>query len=56
MKDNFIDVLICPKCGGKLVYNKIKTELICNADAIAFQIRDGIPIMLCDQARSIQDI
>ncbi|AGF49718.1 hypothetical protein BCUE_0520 [Candidatus Kinetoplastibacterium blastocrithidii TCC012E] len=53
MKDKFIDILVCPKCSGKLQYNKTKTELICNADHIAFQIREGIPIMLCDQAKQI---
>lgn len=56
MKDKFIDILICPKCGGKLVYNKKKNELICNTDSIAFQILNGIPIMLCDKARQIQNI
>ncbi|AGF48288.1 hypothetical protein CONE_0511 [Candidatus Kinetoplastibacterium oncopeltii TCC290E] len=56
MKDKFIDILVCPKCGGKLSYDRKENELICNNDMIAFQILDGIPIMLCDQARSIQNI
>lgn len=51
MDARLLDVLVCPLCKGPLVYNKAAQELICNADRLAFPIRDDIPIMWADQAR-----
>ena len=51
MDARLLDVLVCPLCKGPLVYNKVAQELICNADRLAFLIRDDIPIMWADQAR-----
>lgn len=51
MDARLLDVLVCPLCKGPLVYNKVAQELICNADRLAFPIRDDIPIMWADQAR-----
>lgn len=53
MDARLLDVLVCPLCKGPLVYDKATQELVCNADALAFPIRDGIPIMWTDQARSL---
>ncbi|AZP13443.1 MULTISPECIES: Trm112 family protein [Undibacterium] len=53
MDARLLDVLVCPLCKGPLVYDKAAQELVCNADALAFPIRDGIPIMWSDQARSL---
>jgi uncharacterized protein YbaR (Trm112 family) len=49
-----IDILVCPICKGPLAYDKKAQELICNADKLAYPIRDGIPIMWADQARDLQ--
>ena len=54
MDARLLDVLVCPLCKGPLVYDKIAQELICKADRLAFQIRDGIPIMWEEQARVIE--
>ena len=51
MDKRILDVLVCPLCKGKLVYKKI--ELICPFDRLAYPIREGIPVMLEDEARSI---
>lgn len=51
MDARLLDVLVCPLCKGPLVYNKVAQELVCNADRLAFPIRDDIPIMWADQAR-----
>ncbi|MFA9275770.1 MAG: Trm112 family protein [Candidatus Aquirickettsiella gammari] len=53
MDARLLDVLVCPLCKGPLVYDKAAQELICKADRLAFPIRDGIPIMWEDQARTI---
>ena len=49
-----LDILACPICKSKLYYEKDSDELICKPDKLAFPIRDGIPVMLEEEARSIQ--
>jgi len=46
-----LDILACPICKSPLRYDKLKQELICRADRLAFPIRDDIPVMLEDEAR-----
>ena len=53
MDKKLLEILICPKCKGKLEYDKKSKELICQQDALAYPIRDGIPVMLEDEARKI---
>ena len=48
-----LDILACPLCKSPLHYDKIKEELICRADRLAFPVRDGVPVMLEAQARSL---
>jgi uncharacterized protein YbaR (Trm112 family) len=48
-----LDILVCPACKGPLVYDKKKAELVCRGDRLAFPIRDGIPVMLEDEARKL---
>ena len=50
-----LEILACPVCKGKLLYQKNSQELLCKFDKLAFPIRDDIPIMLEDQARKITD-
>jgi uncharacterized protein YbaR (Trm112 family) len=49
------DILVCPICKGPLQYDKPAQELICKADRLAYPIRDGIPVMLEQQARALPD-
>lgn len=49
------DALVCPVTKGPLIYDEAAQELISNAAKLAFPIRDGIPIMLPSQARSLSD-
>ena len=51
---DLLDILICPKSGGKLIFDKNKMELISKKAKLAFPIVDGIPIMLEDKARKIK--
>ena len=54
MIDNtLLDILVCPLCKGKLHLKK--HELICRFDRLAYPIRDGIPVMLVNEAREITD-
>lgn len=53
MDHRLLDILVCPICKSPLVYDKKEQELICNADKLAYPIRDGIPIMWVDQARDL---
>jgi uncharacterized protein YbaR (Trm112 family) len=48
-----LDILVCPVCKGPLVYDKNKQELICKPDALAYPIRDDIPVMLEEEARQV---
>ncbi len=48
-----IDILACPVCKGQLVYNKSGNELICRIDRLAYSIKDGIPVMLEEEARKM---
>lgn len=53
MDKKLLDILVCPLCKGKLVYRKEADELICKVDRLAFPIRDGIPVMLVEEAREL---
>lgn len=53
MDSKLLDILVCPICKGKLIYKKSADELICKAERLAFPIRDGIPVMLEDEARDV---
>ena len=48
-------LLVCPLCQGKLIYNHELDELLCEADQLAYPIRDAIPIMLVDEARHLKE-
>lgn len=48
-----LDILACPLCKSRLLYNKASQELICRADRLAFPIQDDIPVMLEDEARKM---
>jgi uncharacterized protein YbaR (Trm112 family) len=45
-----IDILVCPICKGPLQKRPTDGFLVCKADKLAFPVRDGIPIMLVEQA------
>lgn len=54
MDNKLLDILACPVCKGKLQYNKEQQELICRADRLAYQIKEGIPVMLEEEARQLE--
>lgn len=48
-----LSILVCPLCKGKLDYDAEAAELICRADALAYPIKDDIPVMLSSEARQL---
>ncbi len=53
MDKKLLEILVCPLCKGKLIYDAEAEELICRADRLAFPIRDDIPVMLEEEARKL---
>jgi uncharacterized protein YbaR (Trm112 family) len=55
MDKKLLDLLVCPVTKGPLIYVKDKAELISKSARLAYPIREGIPIMLEDEARELSD-
>lgn len=53
MDAKLLEILVCPLCKSPLIYRKTEQELACRADRLAFAIKDGIPVMLADEARKL---
>lgn len=53
MDNRLLEILVCPLCKGPLQYDKAAQELICRPDRLAYPIREGIPVMLEQQARTL---
>jgi uncharacterized protein YbaR (Trm112 family) len=45
-----LEILVCPKCRGPLEYREAEPALVCHACRLRYPVRDGIPIMLIDEA------
>jgi uncharacterized protein YbaR (Trm112 family) len=50
-----LDVLVCPLTKGPLQYDRVTNELVSRAAGLAYPIRDGIPIMLPEDARRLDE-
>ena len=50
-----LEILVCPLTKGPLRYDRAAQELISEEAGLAYPIRDGIPIMLVDEARALRD-
>jgi hypothetical protein len=50
-----LEILVCPVTKGPLVFDREKGELVSEKAGLAFPIRGGIPIMLVDEARPVND-
>jgi uncharacterized protein YbaR (Trm112 family) len=51
MDAKLLDILVCPLCKGPLLEHRAAMVLVCRADRLAFPVRDGIPIMLEEEAK-----
>lgn len=50
-----LEILVCPVTKGPLTYDRERQELVSQQARLAYPIRDGIPIMLPDEARSLDE-
>ncbi|MFN7273249.1 MAG: Trm112 family protein [Gammaproteobacteria bacterium] len=53
MDARLLDIVACPLCKGPLVWHAAETVLVCRADRLAFPVRDGVPVMLEEEARTL---
>ena len=53
MDAKLLQMLVCPVTKGPLIYDKKNNELISKSARLAYPIRDGIPVMLEDEARKL---
>lgn len=50
-----LEILVCPVSKAPLLWREDANELICKASGLAYPIRDGIPVLLEEEARSLSD-
>ena len=55
MNKELLKILVCPLCKGELTLDKDAQELICQKDRLAYKINDGIPVLLQDEARKLDE-
>jgi uncharacterized protein YbaR (Trm112 family) len=55
MNPKLLEILVCPVTKGPLVHDKQKQELVSKSARLAYPIRDGIPVMLEDEARRLDE-
>jgi uncharacterized protein YbaR (Trm112 family) len=53
MDTKLLDILACPVCKGPLVHLRDPEQLICRADRLSYPVREGIPVMLEDEATAL---
>jgi len=51
--EKLLSILVCPVSKAPLVYDVDKQELLCKASGLAYPVRDGIPVMLEEEARQM---
>ena len=51
LSPQLLEILVCPKCKGALEYRERESALLCQACGLSYPIRDGIPVMLIDEAK-----
>ncbi len=54
MENRLLQILVCPVCKGPLRHDRERQELVCAADKLAYPIRDGVPVMLESEARTLE--
>lgn len=55
LSKELLDILACPKCKGEVQLQRDNQAIVCEACRLAYPIRDGIPVMLIDEAEKISD-
>ena len=55
MDTKLLELLVCPVTKGPLEYDRAKQELISRSARLAYPVRDGLPVMLENEARTLTD-
>jgi uncharacterized protein len=55
MDTRLLELLVCPVCKGPLVYDRQRQELLSRAMRLAYPVRDGMPILLESEARTMSE-
>lgn len=55
LDEKLLSILVCPVSKAALEYDRQKQELICKASGLAYPVRDGIPVMLEEEARTLTE-
>jgi len=55
MDPKLLQILVCPITKGPLIFNKASNELISKSARLAYPVKDGIPVLLEDEARKLSD-
>ena len=50
LDEELLEILVCPKCKGELEYREDEEALLCHECRLRYEIDDGIPVMLVDEA------
>ena len=53
LDSKLLNILVCPVSKAPLIYNEETQELMCKASGLAYPVRDGIPVMLEEEARAM---
>jgi uncharacterized protein YbaR (Trm112 family) len=56
LSQQLLEILACPKCKGCIVADEHHRQIICKACRIAYPVRDGIPVMLIDEAVPLEPL
>ncbi|MFM9997293.1 MAG: Trm112 family protein [Betaproteobacteria bacterium] len=55
MDNRLLELLVCPVTKGTLEYDRVRQELLSRSARLAYPVRDGIPILLENEARTMSD-
>ena len=54
INQDLLDILVCPKCKGPVTMTESHDGLVCGECKLEYEIRDDIPIMLIEEAKSLE--
>ncbi len=54
MDPKLLEILVCPVTKGPLIHDRVRQELVSKSARLAYPIRDGIPVMLEEEARRLE--
>ena len=53
ISQQLLDIIACPKCKGALILTDKEDGFVCRACGLLYEVRDGVPVMLIDEAKKI---